>query len=138
LRTLGQLLALYDQPLKTDFAAMREAALEVPLLRAEYVSFYQHHWSNRSQQGRPLHGVMGSGLYGPVPRALVPFLIWGGRVHVGIDRVAGAGSWRVTVGEQTAPTSAGARERISSRSRCHCSRSLSVSCGRRLQGSPRK
>ena len=42
-----------------------------------------------------LYGVMGEGEYGPVPGALMTWLEWGGRVHVGTDRVAGAGGWRV-------------------------------------------
>jgi len=38
---------------------------------------------------------MGGGMYGPVPAALAEWLAWGGRVHAGTDRVAGAGGWEV-------------------------------------------
>jgi hypothetical protein len=65
----------------------------VPLLASDYVSFYQRHWSNRGAAARPLHGVVGGAVYGPVPAALVRWLAWGGRLHVGTDRVAGAGGW---------------------------------------------
>ena len=95
LRTLGGLFALYDMPLQVDFAGLKEAALRVPLVRANYQSFHQQHWSNRSG-GRTLHGVMGNGVYGPVPAALVQWLEWAGKVHVGLERIAGAGGWQAS------------------------------------------
>jgi hypothetical protein len=95
LRTLGQLFALYDQPLPADFAALKQAAESVPLRESRCTSFYQDHWSNRAGRSRPLHGVQGSAIYGPAPAALVRWLVWGGRTHVGTDRVAGSGGWRI-------------------------------------------
>lgn len=95
LRTLGQLFSLYDRPLPAAFADFKEAAQAVPLLVSDYVTFYQDRWSNRAQRSRPVHGVVGSGVYGPAPVELVRWLDWGGRVHVGTDRVSGAGGWRV-------------------------------------------
>ncbi len=95
LRTLGTLFALYDRPLPADFAALKQAALAVPMIRAGYTSFHQPHYSNRSRSNRPLHGVLGGAIYGPLPAALLPWLQWGGTVHVGTDRVAGAGGWHI-------------------------------------------
>jgi CRISPR-associated endoribonuclease Cas6 len=94
LRTLGQLFRTFDVSHAADFAGLKQAAMRVPLIEADYVSFYQPHLSNRSGR-RALHGVMGGAVYGPVPVDLVPWLAWGGRVHVGNDRVAGAGNWTV-------------------------------------------
>lgn len=99
LRTLGTLFALYDRPLAADFVGLKQAALEVRSLRSAFVSCYQPHHSSRSRSNRPLHGVVGSGTYGPVPIALIPWMCWAGRVHVGTDRVAGAGGWRVEIPE---------------------------------------
>ncbi len=95
LRTVGALFGLYDRPLAADFAGLKAAAAGVPLLASDYAPFYQRHWSNRGGAARPLHGVVGSAVYGPVPAGLACWLAWGGRLHVGTDRVAGAGGWRV-------------------------------------------
>ena len=94
LRALGSLSALYGRRLPADFAALKEASQSVPLVRSNYAAFHQDHRSNRSGS-RELHGVMGNGVYGPAPRALATWLEWGGRVHVGEHRVAGAGGWQV-------------------------------------------
>jgi cytidine deaminase len=103
LRTLGGLFAVYNRPLPAAFARLKEAAGAVPLRESHFADFYQHHWSNRQEQGRPLHGVVGAGVYGPVLAVLLPWLAWGGRVHVGTDRVAGAGGWEVEAPDPTVP-----------------------------------
>lgn len=95
LRILGTLCKLYARPLEADFPGLKAAAYKVPCLTSAFRPFHQPHWSNRSRTARPLHGVIGHGVYGPLPRSLVDWLRWGGRVHVGTDRVAGAGGWRV-------------------------------------------
>jgi hypothetical protein len=97
LRTLGGLFALYDAPLAANFAHLKDAAADVPLVESGFESFYQRRWSNRARQARPVHGVVGWGVYGPLPAALMRWLVWGGQLHVGLDRVAGAGGWEVTV-----------------------------------------
>jgi hypothetical protein len=101
LRTLGALFTLYDRPLQADFAALKAAAERVPTLRADFVTFSQEHQSNRSGR-RTFYGTMGSGVYGPVPRALLRWLEWAGKVHVGQERVCGAGGWRVVVRQESA------------------------------------
>ena len=42
-------------------------------------------------------GGHSGGLYGDVPWSLVPWLLWGGRLHVGSHRIAGAGGWRLVL-----------------------------------------
>jgi hypothetical protein len=72
----------------------------VPLRESGYVDFFQPRWSNRAGRWRPLHGVTGGAVYGPAPVSLVRWLEWGGRIHVGTDRVAGAGGWRVHLAQE--------------------------------------
>jgi hypothetical protein len=95
LRSVGQLAALFDRPMAADFAGLRAAAETVPMLGVGFVSYRQPHESNRSGSRSLLRGVTGWGEYGAVPAALVRWLAWGGRLHVGTNRVAGAGGWRV-------------------------------------------
>lgn len=88
---------LYGEPVQVDHLSLLRAAEAVPLAADDYRPFTQMHLSNRQQQRYPLRGVVGSGVYADVPAALVPWLVWGGRLHVGEHRVAGAGGWRVIV-----------------------------------------
>jgi hypothetical protein len=98
LRTIGQLFRLYDQPLDgVDFAALKAAAEDVRMVEHCYEPFKQRKWSSRSEQRFCIHGVVGGGVYENVPLALLPWLTWGGRLHVGNHRVAGAGGWRVVL-----------------------------------------
>lgn len=86
---------LYGEPTSVEHAPLMQAAEAVPLVADDYRPFAQMHASNRQQQRYPLRGVVGSGVYADVPAGLVPWLVWGGRLHVGEHRVAGAGGWRV-------------------------------------------
>lgn len=95
LRTVGQLWRLYAQPLDADFAALKDAAASVPLVEHDYRPFEQRKWSQRTEQRFTIQGVVGYAVYADVPYALLPWLAWGGRAHVGAHRVAGAGGWQV-------------------------------------------
>jgi hypothetical protein len=95
LRILGALCRGYGTPAEADFAGLREAAEQVPTIRRRWQRFTQGKWSNRSGQYAEVRGVVGEAEFGPVPAALVRWLIHAGRAHVGQHRVAGAGSWRV-------------------------------------------
>jgi len=97
LRTIGQLFRLYGEPLEADFAALKAAAENVRMVEHCYEPFKQRKWSSRSEQRFCIHGVVGGGVYENVPLALLPWLTWGGRLHVGNHRVAGAGGWRVVL-----------------------------------------
>lgn len=95
LRTLTRLFVTYDRPLPADFAALERAAEGVALVRSGFEPFRQVRRSGRTHQRYGMPGVTGYGTYANVPQALVPWLLWGGRVHVGLHRVTGAGSWRL-------------------------------------------
>jgi hypothetical protein len=95
LRTLGGLCALYGQRLDADFAGLKAAAERVRVRTTNYRDFRQPKHSRRSEQHGIIHGVVGWGEYQDVPLALLPWLEWGGVVHVGPHRVAGAGGWVV-------------------------------------------
>jgi hypothetical protein len=95
LRTLGALCRGYGNGIEADFAALRLAADQVPTVRSAFRRFEQGKWSNRTGQHGLLQGVVGRGEFGPVPAALVRWLVAAGTVHVGLHRVAGAGGWRV-------------------------------------------
>lgn len=98
LRTVGQLFRLYGEPLDdVDFVALKAAAEQVRMVEHCYEPFKQRKWSSRSEQRFCIHGVVGGGVYENVPLALLPWLTWGGRLHVGNHRVAGAGGWRVVL-----------------------------------------
>jgi hypothetical protein len=93
-RTLGPLCRLFGEPiLESAFADMKAAALAVPTIATAFQAFSQEKNSSRSGGRRDVEGITGEATYGVVPRALVPWLAWGGRLHVGTDRVAGAGGW---------------------------------------------
>jgi hypothetical protein len=97
LRTVSELFRLFGEPLNADFTALRAAAERVPLLDHCYEPFTQERNSTRTQQRYAAHGLAGGGVYGDVPLALLPWLLWGGRFHVGGHRVAGAGGWRLVL-----------------------------------------
>jgi hypothetical protein len=96
LRTIGPLCRLYGRPLPDEvFRPLKELAGGVPTRSVSFGVCEQPKWSNRTEQHGMVRGVVGTGTYGPVPRVLVPWLAWGGRLHVGGYRVAGAGGWRM-------------------------------------------
>ncbi len=95
LRTLGALCRGYGSGIEADFTALRTAAEEVPTVRTAFRRFEQGKWSNRSGQHGLIQGVVGTGEFGPVPAALLRWLVAAGLAHVGLHRVAGAGGWRV-------------------------------------------
>jgi hypothetical protein len=98
LRSVGTLCRLYGQAVPDEyFVPLRERAAAVPTVTADFRRFFQPRWSNRTEQHREIEGVIGSAVYADVPAALVCWLAWGGRLHVGGERVAGAGGWRVHI-----------------------------------------
>lgn len=94
-RVLSGLFSLEGQPLTADFKALKAAACQVRLVEHCYEPFHQAKWSSRSAQRFRLQGLAGGAVYADVPWALVPWMLWGGRFHVGPHRVAGAGGWRL-------------------------------------------
>ena len=110
LDTIDRLFRHHDgTELRVDREALRLAAEQVPLIEHCYAPFAQHRWSTRGPRLGPTtvrvrrttagpkghfdaKGTTGGGVYGDVPWALV---LWGGLLHVGWHRVAGAGGWRL-------------------------------------------
>jgi hypothetical protein len=100
LRTIGPLCRLYGRPLPDEvFRPLKDLSADVPTRSASFEEYEQPKWSNRSEQHGRVRGVLGWGTYGPLPRVLVSWLTWGGRLHVGTHRVAGAGGWQTWCAE---------------------------------------
>lgn len=98
MRTLGLLCRCAGAPLPDAvFGQLKELAATVPTLDAHFVPFEQGRRSNRQQQEWDIRGMTGEGIYGPVPRSLVTWLQAAGMVHVGTNRIAGAGGWTVEI-----------------------------------------
>jgi hypothetical protein len=96
LRVLGPLFRCYGSALPEPvFAKMKELSVGVPTLETRFGVVGQIKSSHRTGDRYSVRGVVGYGLYGPVPVGLLPWLRWAGRLHVGTHRVAGAGGWRV-------------------------------------------
>lgn len=95
LRTLGALYRLLDQSLDADFAALKEEAEKVEMAECHFETHRQPHHSSRSKRQSQLRAIVGHAVYRDVPMALARWVLWGGRVHVGQNRVAGAGCWDV-------------------------------------------
>lgn len=97
LRCLGRLAALYDRPLEADFAGLKAAGAEVSTEWSEFRIFEQRKTSHRTGQRGWLRGIVGRAVYRDVPAALIPWIYWAGRLHVGLHRVAGAGGWTTRI-----------------------------------------
>lgn len=96
LRTLGPLYKLYGQSLlESTFREVKEAAMGVPRVSAEFTTFSQWKSSHRTKSRIPLQGVIGKATFGPVPDWLSEWIRQAGQLHVGTHRVAGAGGWRI-------------------------------------------
>lgn len=92
---LTHLFALYDRPLSVPAARLLDAADRARLVRADFRRFEQTLQAGKGHQRQRFLGVTGAATFVEVPLGLLPWLVWGGRLHVGDRRVAGAGGWRV-------------------------------------------
>ncbi len=97
LRIVGRVAAAFAGPLegRVDFETLKARAAEVQAVHGRWHAFRQQRWSNRTQQRYQLSGLSGRAVFADVPVELLPWLIWGGRLGVGKNRVAGAGVWRI-------------------------------------------
>ncbi len=93
--TLQQLFAAHGTELNAPYRHLRQLAEGVRRCEQHYQPFRQVRWSSRSRQRFEMFGCVGGAVFTNVPAALVPWLYWGGLLHVGAHRVAGAGGWRV-------------------------------------------
>jgi hypothetical protein len=83
--------------LEGDWTELCRLAGAVRTLDAAYEPFRQRRWSSRTEHRAELEGVVGRAWFANVPAALVPWLYWGGRLHIGGQRVAGAGRLRLVL-----------------------------------------
>jgi hypothetical protein len=93
-RTLSHLFERYDCRVAADEPALRAAARTVRCAISQFQKFDQ---LRDPSTGKPyvMHGVTGEAVFEDVPFGLIPWLLWGGRLHVGEYRTFGAGSWRL-------------------------------------------
>lgn len=94
-RIVRNLFWFYGERMDMGESDLRDLAFQVPLAVDRFEPFRKHRYSSRTETRRDELGVIGMGTYTDVPLAFLPWLIWGGRCHVGQERVAGAGSWRI-------------------------------------------
>lgn len=80
-----------------DYADMSNVSKNIVMASTAYVSFVQKRWSSRSESGYDMRGVTGQAVFHNVPQCALNWLILGGKLHVGVHRVAGAGKWRITL-----------------------------------------
>jgi hypothetical protein len=91
------LMAMYGEPVRVDFRGLVDAARGARLVDHCFEPFEQGRQATRHERGYEMGGIQGGGVWEDVPMALLPWLAWGGRLHVGEYRVAGAGGWRVVL-----------------------------------------
>jgi hypothetical protein len=95
-RMLGQLSRLYGAgELNADWNALADLAAQVEMVEHCFEPFQQARFSSRGRSRYRLEGVIGGGVYRDVPTELLPWLLWGGRLHVAGHRISGSGGWRI-------------------------------------------
>jgi len=102
-RVVSRHFRAFAQPLGTDFPALKRAAETVVDKRVLTHSVWSQIRSRsrvvQGSKGRsfPLSGWMGEVVYEGVPCGLLPWLVWGGRLHVGRSRKDGFGAFDVAL-----------------------------------------
>ena len=95
MRTISAFFAQHGTPLSADFEALEDAADSATPAESRWKPLRQWRSSHRTRQQYRLLGLTGCAAFHDVPAAVLPWLVWGGRLHVGQHRVAGAGGWHV-------------------------------------------
>ena len=92
------------EPCEIDKPSLLAAADKVPVLAYDLGHFQQTVRARQGAQRVEFEALAGTArdcwgagrlILSDVPRSLLPWLEWGGRLHVGNRRSAGAGSWRL-------------------------------------------
>lgn len=97
LRMVRRQFAEAGVELQGDWTELCRLASEVRTRDAAYEPFRQRRWSSRTEHRAELEGVVGQAWFANVPAVLLPWLYWGGRLHIGGQRVAGAGRMRINL-----------------------------------------
>lgn len=97
-RTVSHALTAFDRPVEADFPGLCSASAEVPLEgeRSRHV-FQPRRRSRDPDHAFRIRGIEGEYLFRDVPAALLPWLVWGGRLNVGRSRAFGAGAYHVVL-----------------------------------------
>ncbi|GIX03624.1 MAG: hypothetical protein KatS3mg113_0630 [Planctomycetaceae bacterium] len=97
LRVIGPLYKFHLQALPDELLwEVKQAAMRVNTILSDYVVFRQSRHSSRYEPYM-VQGVLGWGLYGPIPAWLATWLEWAGWLHVGNYRIAGCGRWQTII-----------------------------------------
>lgn len=96
-QAVGSVLAMHGHAIDADSARLRSAADSVRLFDHGFEAFDWSVASGRTGRRRPT-GLVGWGVYCGVPVALLPWLAWGGTVHMGRERGRGAGRLVAVIG----------------------------------------
>ncbi len=83
LRTVRRLFAQSGVGLEGDWSSLCEMAAAVQKMDEDYHAFSQRRWSSRTEHRAQLEGVVGQAWFVDVPSALLPWLYWGGLLHLG-------------------------------------------------------
>ncbi|VTR97932.1 CRISPR system precrRNA processing endoribonuclease RAMP protein Cas6 [Tuwongella immobilis] len=103
LRSVGRLHALYGTALPdATFAELKAAAASIVTRHAEFHERWQYQHSNRRQLGAQIRWISGWATYAQVPAALAEWLMWGGLLHSGTNRISGNGGWLVDASDSPA------------------------------------
>lgn len=99
IRTVRRALDEYSnaQPMEFDPGELLQAAAATRQDQQDWEIFEQSRISARQQSRWQPSGWVGSVTYSDVPLALIPWLIWGGRLGIGDARNCGAGLWHTVL-----------------------------------------
>lgn len=97
IRVIRHLCGIYSRPLKLDTTSLMHAAASLRTVETDYRPFQQPIQSNKRRNRHKFEAITGHAVFHNVPITLLPWLIWGGRFHVGDRRVSGCGGWRIVL-----------------------------------------
>lgn len=94
-RLINELFAIHHRPLEADERGLLAAASEVVTHAAGWRHFRQATRANHGRRKYHFDALVGWAEFSRVPVSLLPWLQWGGLLHVGDRRVNGCGGWQL-------------------------------------------
>lgn len=85
------------EPFRADTECLVEAAERVTCLKTDFFEFDRVAAASHKNQRQKFNAIWGSATFAEVPLNLIPWLVWGGRFHIGDRRAAGAGGFEITL-----------------------------------------
>lgn len=95
LDTISSLARALGEPIHPDRESLLAAAARTVVIDSELSRHSQHISANHGARMTLFEGLTGWLLLSDLPIELLPWLYWGGKLHVGDRRASGAGSWSV-------------------------------------------